>query len=226
MYWCKNIYQLISIPSLGRGAADREMAGRGNIQALTPTSSFPREGITQGRAFKFLLLMLVGILLLPACKPEINEDGVTAKYFDLKAYFKADAARLNKLNKPVSKTVTHNGVTETKEIKIDNWARELSLFSESDINKPAWRDSYQIQQTDHILIYMATDSTLKTREIIIKKKKDGQVQYIAIYNYTKNKLYYTKEKLTYIPDSIYKIEKTQHVRLLGLNKYVITGSLN
>jgi hypothetical protein len=124
------------------------------------------------------------------------------------------------------KTVTHNGVTESKKVKIDNWMRELSLFSESDINKPAWRDSYKIQQTDHTLIYMATDTTLKTREIIINKKQDGQVQYIAIYNYTKNLLYDTREKLTYMPDSIYKIEKTQHVKLLGTNKYVIVGSLN
>ena len=165
------------------------------------------------------------ILLLPACKPEIKEKGVTAKYFDLKAYFKADSARLSRLNKPVRKTVTHNGVTETKEIKIDNWARELSSFSESDINKPAWRDSYTVQTTPAMVIYTATDDDLKTREIIVNKTGD-KVKYIVIYNYTKNILYYTKEKLTYIPDSIYKIEKTQHVRLLGLNKYVITGSLN
>ncbi|MEO6499800.1 MAG: hypothetical protein ABIN95_12325 [Mucilaginibacter sp.] len=165
-------------------------------------------------------------LFLPACKPEIKETGATGKYFDLKAYFKADSARLSKLPQPILKTVTHNGVTESKKVRIDNWARELNLFSESDINKPAWRDSYQTQQTDHTLIYLATDTTLKTREIIINKKKDGLVQYIAIYNYTKNLLYDTREKLTYIPDSIYKIEKTQHVKLLGNNKYVIIGSLN
>src|SRR5687768_7668639 len=86
-------------------------------------------------------------LLLPACKPAIKEDAAAAKYFDLKAYFKADSGRLSKLNKPILKTVTHNGVTERKEVKIDDWARELSLFSQSDINKPAWRDSYTIKTT-------------------------------------------------------------------------------
>lgn len=165
------------------------------------------------------------VLLLPACKPEIKEGEVKAKYFDLKAYFNAESSRLSRLNKPVRKTVTHNGVTETKEVKIDDWSRELSLFSESDINKPAWRDSYSVQTTPNIVIYMATDDDLKTREIIINKTGD-KVKYIVIYNYTKNILYYTKEKLTYWPDSLYKIDKTQHVRLLGLNKYVITGTLN
>lgn len=168
----------------------------------------------------------IGIaLLLPACKPAIKEDGVTAKYFDLKAYFKADAARLNSSKKTVLKTITHNGTTESKEVNITDWERELSLFSESDINKPAWRDSYSIQTSPTMVIYTATDDDLKTREIIVNKTGD-KVKYIVIYNYTKNILYYTKEKLTYMPDSIYKIEKTQQVRLLGLNKYVITGKLN
>lgn len=176
--------------------------------------------------YRTLIAAGIGIaLLVPACKPEIKDDGAAAKYFDLKAFFKTDSARLARLNKPVIKTVTHNGVTETKTIKIDNWARELSLFSESDINKPAWRDSYKVQTTPNMVIYMATDDDLKTREIIVSKTGD-KVKYIVIYNYTKNILYYTNEKLTYWPDSLYKIEKTQHVRLLGLNKYVITGSLN
>jgi hypothetical protein len=202
------------------------VAWRGNSKATrTPTSSFPREGIA--RAYALALLFIISMaLFLPACKPDIKETGATSKYFDLKAYFKADSARLSKIPQPILKTVTHNGVTESKKVKIDNWARELSLFSESDINKPAWRDSYQVQQSDHTIIYMATDPNLKVREIIINKKEDGRVHYIAIYNYTKNLLYTSQEKLTYIPDSIYKIEKTQHVKLLGTNKYVIIGSLN
>ena len=223
MYWYK---KSIKVPSLRRGAAARVMEERGNSQAdKTPPYILPWEGIALARAFAFLFV-ICSILLMPSCKPDIKETGATAKYFDLKEYFKSDLARLNKIPQPILKTVTHNGVTESKKVKIDNWERELSLFSESDINKPAWRDSYTIQQTDHTLIYMAMDPKLKTREIIVNKKPDGGVLYIAIYNYTKNLLYSTQEKLTYVPDSIYKIEKTQHVRLLGNNKYVITGSFN
>ncbi|MEO8884592.1 MAG: hypothetical protein ABI367_00920 [Mucilaginibacter sp.] len=203
-----------------RGAVDRAVAGRGNNPYVTPTSSFPREGTAQVRALFFLLL----IALVPACKPDIKETGASAKYFDLQGYFKTEAARRAKLSVPILKTVTHNGATESKRVKINNWPRELNLFIESDINKAAWRDSYQIQQTDHTLIYMAKDTTLKTREIIINKK-DGKVQWITIYNYTHNILYTNHEKLSYMPDSIYQIEKTQHVKLLGINRYTITGYL-
>ena len=201
MYWCKNIFLF---PPHGRGAAGCAMAGRG---------------------FAIFTLFVISFA---ACKPDIKETGATVKYFDLKAYFKADLARLSKIPQPILKSVTHNGVTESKKVKIDDWTKELSLFSESDINKPAWRDSYNVQQTDHTLIYMAKEDEddLKTREILINKKTDGSVKYIKIFNYKTNKLYTTKETLTYIPDSIYKIEKTQYVRLLGINKYVIVGRLN
>lgn len=174
--------------------------------------------------YTFVLMSIIALnLLLPACKPDIKETGTSGKYFDLRGYFKAEATKLlAKVPEPILKTVIHNGVTESKRIKIDNWPRELNLFIESDINKPAWRDSYKIQQSDHTTIYMATDSTLKTREIIINKK-DDKVQWIIIFNYTQNILYTNREKLIYAPDSIYQIEKTQHVKLLGINRYTITG---
>jgi len=172
--------------------------------------------------YTFILMSIIALnLLLPACKPDI-EESAGSKYFDLQGYFKTEAANLAKLPQPILKTVTHNGSGESKRIKINNWTHEFNSFIESDINKPAWRDSYKIQQTDHTTIYMATDSTLKTREIIINKK-DNKVQWIIIFNFTKNPLYTNHEKLIYVPDSSYSIEKTQHVKLLGVNKYTITG---
>ena len=199
MYWFKKIANK-KVPSLRRGVLACAMAGR----CYTAICFFA--------------------LLLPACKPDIKETGTSGKYFDLQGYFKTEVAKLSKLPDTILKTVIHNGVAESKRVKIDNWPRELNLFVESDINKPAWRDSYKIQQTDHTTIYMATDTTIKTREIIINKK-DDKVAWIIIYNFTKNILYTNREKLTYVPDSMYKIEKTQHVKLLGINRYAITGFL-
>jgi len=168
---------------------------------------------------------LIFIAFLSACKPDSKETGEKLTYFDLKGYFKTDSAKLAKANKLVLKTVVHNKITETKRVHIDNWGNELRLFSSSDINKPAWKDSYAMQNTTNTLIYTAQDSTLETKRIIINKDGD-KVKWILIFNHTKNLLYETKEKLTYIPDSMYRIEKTQKVRLLGLNRYDIKGMLN
>src|ERR1700761_455098 len=86
---------------------------------------------------EFYWLFILLIVLLPSCKPDNIQDGSAPKYFDLDGYFKADAARLTKLNHPILKTVTHNGITETKRVNIKDWNAELNLFRQSDINKPA-----------------------------------------------------------------------------------------
>lgn len=175
------------------------------------------------RAVAFLLLIICS--LLPSCAPDNIQNSTDLKYFDIKGFFTADTARLRKLNHITHKMVNHNGNTETKDVHITNWGLELSLFIQSDINKPAWKNSYTVIKTDGLEIYRAKDPDLKTREIIIKKE-GREVKWILISNATKNRLYQTKEKLSYFPDSIYIIQKYQKVRLLGANSYVIKGSLN
>jgi hypothetical protein len=176
------------------------------------------------RLKSFINFVLIGGIMLTglACKPDIKETGATLKYFDIKGYFNADTARLNKLNKEVLKTATNNGVAESKTVKIDNWSSELDLFIGSDINKPAWKDSYTIVDNNNFLLYKAKDPDLKMREMLIKKDKQ-QVKWILIFNRTKNLLYQTTEKLSYFPDSLYLIEKVQRVRLIGTNSYKIQG---
>lgn len=174
-----------------------------------------RPGIT----IAFIMTMAA---CLPACKPDVKETGAELKYFDIKGFFTADTTRLNKLNNLVLKTVTHNGVTESKKVKIGNWGREFDLFINSDINKPAWENSYQVITSDSSVIYKATDPDLKMREMVVIKVND-KVKWIQIINQTTNLLYQTTEKLIYFPDSLYLIEKSQKVSVMGANYYKIKG---
>ena len=169
-----------------------------------------------------LLIGILSITFLTACRPDIKETGAALKYFDLQGYFTTEAARLNKINRAVLKTVSHNGVTESKKVHISNWTRELDLFIGSDINRPAWKDSYEVSYADNILLYRAKGPELTTREIIIKKENQ-HVKWVLIFNGTKNRLYQTIEKLTYYPDSLYAISKFQKVRFIGSNNYKIQG---
>ncbi|MEO6632930.1 MAG: hypothetical protein ABIN13_14440 [Mucilaginibacter sp.] len=167
---------------------------------------------------------LAGCLLTGslACKPDVAETGSALKYFDIKDYFTADTARLKKLNPYILKTVKHNGVTETQKVKIENWGQELDSFVGADINRPAWKNSYSIATGDSLLLYKAKTPELKVREIIIKKE-NGKVKWLVIYIKTENMLYKDVEKLSYYPDSLYLIEKDQHVKLMGNNHYKIQG---
>lgn len=160
---------------------------------------------------------------LSSCKPEVRHDG-SQRYFDLKGYFSGEAQRLGKRHKAISKMVNYNNQPETKDIIIKNWQRELALFAESDINKPSWRDSYKQAISNDSIVYTAIDTNLNTRYIAIKLQAK-KVSRVRIVNFTKNLLYQTKENLTYYPDSIYRIEKHQSVKILGANNYEITGKL-
>jgi hypothetical protein len=123
------------------------------------------------------------------------------------------------------KTITYNGVTEQKKVQINNWGLELDSFIGSDINRPAWKNSYNVTANDDFLLYIAKYPELKMRKMLIKKEK-GKVKWMLIYNKTKNIIYQTTEKLTYFPDSLYMIEKVQRVRLMGTNVYKVQGIIS
>lgn len=171
--------------------------------------------------FRFAGLAL--IISQVSCKPEIKQTN--AAYFDLNNYFAQQAENYSKADFNVVKTVSRNGETETKTVKIANWQGELSVFSESDINKPSWRNSYKTTVSGNYTIYKAIDPDLKTREIILKKKAHNQVAYLMVFNVINNSLFQTREKLTFYPDSLYIIQRKQHVRFLGTNNYLIEGKL-
>lgn len=144
---------------------------------------------------------------------------------DLKGFFTSEAKRLKQGQVKVDKTVSRNGISESREGIIPDWEREVQLFTESDINKPAWNKSYKVTASDSAILYSVLDSGLRTRSVSIRKDNQGRIREISISNSTRNELYQTSEELTYIPDSMYRIVKKQDVIILGRNEYEIKGLL-
>lgn len=168
-------------------------------------------------------ILIIAFLAFSACnQPEQKE---VKSYADLKGFFESEAKRLEKADPKVYKTVARNDASETRSVGNINWKTELSLFAESDINKPAWQDSYKVISQAGKTIYLATDSSLRTREISINKDPQGKIKKIKILNHTKNMLYSSTEQLIYIPDSLYQISKQQNVVFIGDNRYYILGVL-
>jgi hypothetical protein len=159
-------------------------------------------------------------LVLASCT---TEKVTERRYVDLKGFVTEEVSRLGKSKTKVNKTVSRNGSSESKESISPDWDTELSLFSESDINKPAWSNSYVVSENNNSTSYTATDSKLRTRSILIRKNRDGGIAQLSIVNSTKNYLYSSSEELLYIPDSLYQIIKKQDVLLLGNNSYKISG---
>jgi len=164
------------------------------------------------------------LFLLSSCFQN-NKDNqpVTITYFDIKGFFEEEAVRLAQENPIVSKTIVKNSVKEEKLIKIKNWKQELDLFMESDINKPSWTSSYNIKENGDTTLYTALTPDLRTREIQIVKK-GNHIHSLTIKNKVRNKLYESSENLFYFPDSIYRIDKSQDVKVIGINNYSINVS--
>lgn len=176
-------------------------------------------------AVKRVLTCLLALTIYNGCKRQETTIGSKEIYFDLKGYFTKEAHRMDSLKPEIRKIVEKNNESETLQLRVSGWKNELTLFSESDINKPAWADSYRIDSAGRILEYQARSSDLRTRNIRIERGENNTITGIYIKNTARNLLYESEEDLFYIPDSVYRVEKTQTVRFIGTNHYRITGSV-
>lgn len=106
---------------------------------------------------KSSIIILVALTLLIACKEEKTSS--INKYFDLKTTISNQINILNTKKPSFNKTVWSNNIPESKLIKIEDWSKELELFLQTDLNKPAYLNSYDITQSDSTIVY-----TLKAKE--------------------------------------------------------------
>jgi hypothetical protein len=172
------------------------------------------------RILAFLLIIFISSCTLQEEKISENE------FFDIKGFFEAEAKRLTNLKSLSNKKVTQNNQSEIKNSLSVDWNSELALFVASDINKPAWRDSYSYSENNLRISYIAIDTNLRTRSVEIQKDKNGRTVFFKIKNIARNMLYESSEELTYILDSAYTIDKNQSVRFLGNNNYQIKGIIS
>ncbi|RTQ48583.1 hypothetical protein EJV47_16555 [Hymenobacter gummosus] len=72
-----------------------------------------------------------------------------AGYFDAPALLDAQVRQLEQQRPVLEKQVRlRDGKQETVRLSLPDWADELQLFYQADINKPALRGAYEVQTTD------------------------------------------------------------------------------
>jgi hypothetical protein len=122
-----------------------------------------------------LLSLLAVWLCLSACAPEAPVGTIdTAPFFDLSGYISQEVERLEAARTKVEKTITLNGVVETKQLDDINFSNDLRLFREADINKPAWVEKYTSEEqtlsgSHTITTYTAQDSNLIVRRLMVEE---------------------------------------------------------
>ncbi|MGB0839917.1 MAG: hypothetical protein ACPGXL_07245 [Chitinophagales bacterium] len=176
-------------------------------------------------------LMMIGmcifLLFTYACgtsaEQERTEGNEQNTFFSLKDYFSQEVNRLTQQQSVLTKTAYLNGETETKTLSDVDWAKELQLFFQADINKTAWKDKYQKDSTAQEIRYTALDEQLQVRSITLQMNGLATVQRIEINKMVKNPIYQLTEQLTYQANGRFLVESSQTVRLMGTDSMRVEG---
>jgi len=171
-------------------------------------------------------LLFLWILCLSACQNvPSSKANLAPVHFDLKAFFEKEVKHLERLNPTVQKSITVAEKIETKSLKDVDWRRELGLFLSSDLNKPAWRDLYEVDtiyndNTQNLIYQAKTDKPVIQSMHITQSIQSNDVESIVIKKYNENILYSNYELIEYNRHS-YKIENEQKLVFKETDRFLI-----
>ena len=111
--------------------------------------------------------VLILFMTIISCNSESKVEQ-TKKYFDLKGLIERQIKTLNTQKPTVQKSIIMADTSENQLIKTIDWAKELELFIQADLNKPAFVQSYQV------------DSSLMGVKYSLKEKEKLPVKYLSI----------------------------------------------
>ncbi|RYD73514.1 MAG: hypothetical protein EOP55_16900 [Sphingobacteriales bacterium] len=172
------------------------------------------------------IFFFVFVLGLASCNQrEESKANTELLYFDIKGFFAKESLRLKKTSPLVNKEVLINGIAETKQIRIADWEKEFTIFTNADINKASWKGSFKSVKNSQFEHYTSNNKKIPVKDVLIEKADDKRVKKVVIIISTKNILYTSGDTLFYYPDSLYKIVKHQKIRLLSPKDYQITGKI-
>ena len=119
-------------------------------------------------AFILLFTAIISIFLISCDNPK--KDSVQIKkYFDLKGFMERQIAELDQKKPVVDKTMKMGEEQNSRSSNEINWKKELELFLQADINKPAYIQSYIVSRPDS-----------STYEYGLKQGQDLPVRYLKI----------------------------------------------
>ncbi|MCG3165677.1 MAG: hypothetical protein POELPBGB_01452 [Bacteroidia bacterium] len=180
-------------------------------------------------SFVKTLCVLCGLFFISSCsKKQEEKKSEPGKFFDLVAYFHNEAIALNKAKPEVTKTIIKDGSTETQTFSDSiDWKKELKIFTENGINKPAWKESFSadtlLENGKNTIIYQTADAKIPVKEIKIITDSLWQPTEICIKRNAKNFLYTSEQTLNYVPGKSYGLDSEMHVRWTFDTKFSVDG---
>jgi hypothetical protein len=135
-----------------------------------------------------------------SCNSSERGQKDTKTYFDLKGFVNEQITYLSARKPLVVKTLFADGKSEKHSSKEINWSRELELFVQSDINKPAYQKSYKVTRPDS-LTYIYTlnaGETLPVQQLTISLDSTSKMpRTVRASVLSKNRLYESKKDIEF-----------------------------
>jgi hypothetical protein len=169
------------------------------------------------RPDNFKILVLIAGIFLSGCIEPRQPNQFEKFYFDIENYFADQAKLLSNNYTEVEKLLINNN--DTQRVVLNNliWIEELAPFLNSDINKPAWKDSYRTDsvfddETLKSISYKSLEDKLPVKQIQLHFT-NNTVDHIFIENATRNYVYNSVQVLSYSSGKGFTIEGEQDIIL-------------
>lgn len=172
-----------------------------------------------------LNILLAAVLLLVSCTSNETEQQ-QAKYFNVRNFFEGEAKRLSAEHFVLKKRTVLDTKQDSIFLNQVDWKKEFDLFTNADINKPAWKNSFRIDSINSdstlSLLYTALDSSISVRKMQINKV-GNKLTSLFIRKSSTNFIYKTVQELKYTSNTEFSIEGSQNVLWFYHTSYSVTG---
>ncbi len=181
------------------------------------------------RVIVVLVLAVLASAVACVTGPTQVDPAAQRALFDLSAFVEYQAERFG--GTPIRKRVRINEVDETRTIDTVDWATELAPFTQANINKPAFLDSYVADSTRAddgglTIRYAAVDSSLKVQRLRIECSGDcdyGKVRAIEIYTHFESVIAEAEQRLSWKPGG-YEVYSRQHTLFADPHELFLSGA--
>ncbi len=169
------------------------------------------------------VFLLFTSLLAGGCADPVQTNQ-PAVYYDVSGFVKNQIKELSTRKPLISKAVAINKDRNQQTTRDINWSRELELFTQADINKPALRSSYQIARPDSLTYrYTLKNSeerlTVRSLQVNIDSVTRQPRRIVAVLQ-TNNALYSSERHLLLEsgPQAGQQQWRVQHYKVSGFQK--------
>jgi hypothetical protein len=171
--------------------------------------------LSQGFISMFWIVLFTS---LSSCQEKKVEEKNKKYYYDLKGFAENQIVYLEERKPRVHKTAFLSGKKEIATTREIDWKKELGLFIQADINKPAYRQSYEVIHNDstHYEYKLRPNMNLPVQYLkIVTDPNFNQPVYVKALLKSENKIYKSEKEI--------ELTCTESNNLWQLSSYTVKG---